>query len=112
MISKAQIAWDLLQKRGEKYSSRPRLVLAHEIVSGGLRGTTMPYGKAWRTYRKVRARVFSSRAGAEGRRGQILNTGMNGRASTAYCDHQALESALTLRSLFNSPDEYRYHFSL
>ena len=53
VISKAQIAWDLLQKRGEKYSSRPRLVLAHELVSGGLRGTTMPYGKSWRTYRKV-----------------------------------------------------------
>ncbi|KAI0717572.1 cytochrome P450 [Cerioporus squamosus] len=94
VINKAEIAWDLLQKRGEIYSSRPRLVLAHEIVSGGMRGVTMPYGKHWRTWRKIQ------------------NTGMSGKASLGYCEHQALESTLLLRGLLREPERYAYHLSL
>ncbi|TFK88359.1 cytochrome P450 [Polyporus arcularius HHB13444] len=94
VINKAEIAWDLLQKRGDIYSSRPRLVFAHEIVSGGMRGLTMPYGKQWRTWRKIQ------------------NTGMSGKASLGYCEHQALESTLLLRGLLHDPKRYSYHLSL
>ncbi|RPD55083.1 cytochrome P450 [Lentinus tigrinus ALCF2SS1-7] len=94
VINKADIAWDLLQKRGDIYSSRPRLVLAHEIVSGGMRGLSMPYGKQWRTWRKIQ------------------NTGMSGRASLAYCEHQALESTLLLRGLLHDPERYEYYLAL
>ncbi|KAI0773594.1 cytochrome P450 [Fomes fomentarius] len=94
VINKADIALDLLQKRGDIYSSRPRLILAHEIVSRGLRGLSMPYGKQWRMWRKIQ------------------NTGMSGRASLAYCEHQALESTLALRGLLHSAAQFDYHLSL
>ncbi|TBU29144.1 cytochrome P450 [Dichomitus squalens] len=74
VINKAQIAWDLLQKRSEIYSSRPRLIIAHELLSRGLRGLTMPYTKQWRTWRKIQ------------------NTGLNVRAALAYREHQTLEA--------------------
>ncbi|OBZ66568.1 Fumitremorgin C synthase [Grifola frondosa] len=94
VISKAQTAWDLLEKRGEIYSSRPRMIMAHEILSGGMRGLSMPYGKSWRSWRKIH------------------NTGMSGRASLAYRTHQTLESTLVLRGLLESPERYSYHLQL
>ncbi|KAI0055362.1 cytochrome P450 [Artomyces pyxidatus] len=72
---------DLLDKRGDIYSSRPRLIVAHEILSGGMRGLTMPYGEKWRKWRKIQ------------------HMGMNGRAALAYRDHQTLESTVVLRDL-------------
>jgi hypothetical protein len=62
---------DLLEKRGEVYSSRPRFVVAsvawhvsffvdpltysrHEILSSAKRGVTSPYGDYWRRWRKVK----------------------------------------------------------
>ncbi|KAJ3554318.1 hypothetical protein NM688_g3171 [Phlebia brevispora] len=72
VLNKAQVAWDLLEKRGEIYSSRPRQIMAHEILSGGMRGLSSPYGKYWRAWRKVQ------------------NTGMSGRASLTYREHQTL----------------------
>ena len=42
VLSSAEAAWDLLEKRSSIYSSRPRAVMAEEIVSKGLRLTFMP----------------------------------------------------------------------
>ncbi|KAJ6577527.1 cytochrome P450 [Mycena capillaripes] len=41
-----ETAHDLLDKRGEIYSGRPRQIVGHEILSGGMRGIGMFYGRA------------------------------------------------------------------
>ena len=67
----AQAAWDLLEKRSDIYSSRPRFIMGYviktvrcatessndmysgEILSDNLRGLMLPYGEQWRKWRKV-----------------------------------------------------------
>ncbi|KAI0319727.1 cytochrome P450 [Amylostereum chailletii] len=56
-------------------------LISHEILSGGMRGLSMPYGEHWRKWRKIQ------------------HVGMNGRAVHAYRDHQSLESTVVLRDL-------------
>ncbi|KAJ3552130.1 hypothetical protein NM688_g4319 [Phlebia brevispora] len=94
VLNKAQVAWDLLEKRGEIYSSRPRQIMAHEILSGGMRGLSSPYEKYWRAWRKVQ------------------NTGMSGRASLTYREHQTLESCVLLRRLLEDTSRYLEHLQL
>lgn len=72
---------DLLDKRGDIYSSRPRLVVAHDILSGGKRGLSAPYGDHWRSWRKLQ------------------HIGMNERAALSYREQQTLEAAIVLRDL-------------
>lgn len=36
--SKSQAAWDLLEKRSNIYSSRPRFIMGQEILSNNMRG--------------------------------------------------------------------------
>ncbi|KAI0055363.1 cytochrome P450 [Artomyces pyxidatus] len=81
VLNELDATTDLLDKRGDIYSSRPRLVVAHEILSGGMRGLSMQYGDKWRKWRKIQ------------------HMGLNGRAVLAYCDHQTLESTVVLRDL-------------
>jgi len=49
-----QAATDLLEKRGAIYSSRPRSIVANEILNRNMRGLPMPYGQRWRNWRAVR----------------------------------------------------------
>ncbi|KAH9048920.1 cytochrome P450, partial [Lactarius hengduanensis] len=72
---------DLLDKKGDIYSSRPRLVVAHDILSGGKRGLSAPYGDHWRKWRKLQ------------------HKGMNERATVYYREQQTLEAAIVLRDL-------------
>ncbi|KAF8263089.1 cytochrome P450 [Lactarius quietus] len=72
---------DLLDKRGNIYSSRPRLVVAHEILSESKRGLSAPYGDHWRRWRKLQ------------------HMGMNERVSIYYCEQQSLEAAVVLQDL-------------
>ncbi|OBZ66931.1 3-hydroxyphenylacetate 6-hydroxylase [Grifola frondosa] len=61
ILGTAQAAWDLLEKRSDIYSSRPRFVVAGEILSDNLRGLMLPYGEAWRKWRKVLHSGFHAR---------------------------------------------------
>lgn len=80
---------DLLDKRGDIYSSRPRMVVAHEILSGGKRGLSAPYGDHWRRWRKLQ------------------HIGMNGRAAMYYREQQTLEASIVLRDLLaDSGDDH------
>lgn len=51
-----QVAWDLLEKRSNIYSSRPRFIVAGEVLSDGKRGSLAPYGPYWRNWRYVQSR--------------------------------------------------------
>ncbi|KAI0055361.1 cytochrome P450 [Artomyces pyxidatus] len=79
VLNELKATTDLLDRRGDIYSSRPRLIVAHEILSGGMRGTTMPYGDKWRKWRKIQ------------------HAGMSGRAVLAYREQQTFESTVVLR---------------
>ncbi|KAF7798027.1 hypothetical protein EIP86_009239 [Pleurotus ostreatoroseus] len=53
VINTAKAAWDLLEKRGEIYSSRPRNIMGQEILSRDNWGLGMAYGEKWRRWRKA-----------------------------------------------------------
>ncbi|VDC06014.1 unnamed protein product [Peniophora sp. CBMAI 1063] len=89
VLSSASLGWQLLEKRGESYSNRPRLVTAHEILSGGLRGLSSSYNEHWKKWRKVQ------------------HDGMSARQALVYRDHQTLEAAILLRDLARDTSQYR-----
>ena len=43
---------------------------------------------------------------------KVQNTGMSGRASLAYREHQTLEASVFLRSLLEDTAHYREHLQL
>ncbi|GKZ36944.1 hypothetical protein AbraIFM66950_008209 [Aspergillus brasiliensis] len=53
---------DLLDKRGRIYSSRPRLVMAGEIMTAGDHIVFMPYGDKWRRHHRIQGDLLSPKA--------------------------------------------------
>ncbi|EMD31789.1 hypothetical protein CERSUDRAFT_100017 [Gelatoporia subvermispora B] len=96
VLGSAQAACDLLDKRSEIYSGRPRSIMAGEILSWGVRAITMSYGPR---YKKWRA---------------LMQASLNSGAVAQYRPLQSLESKLFLRKLLdvNDPMEYRGHLSV
>ncbi|THH06476.1 hypothetical protein EW145_g4057 [Phellinidium pouzarii] len=73
VINTARDASELLDRRGEIYSSRPRSVIGQQILTGNMRGLTMEYGDRWKRWRKLQ------------------HTGMGGKSAQAYRHFQSLE---------------------
>ncbi|KAI5118826.1 hypothetical protein M0805_009404 [Coniferiporia weirii] len=88
VLNDAKSAYDLLDKKGEIYSSRPRNIMGQEILSGNMRGLGMQYGPRYRQWRKFQ------------------HMGMNGKAAHAYRLVQTLESSILLRDLVATSDNY------
>ena len=59
MLGNAQAADDLLNKRSNIYSSRPRTVMGGEIVSKGFRTLLQPYGPKWRDHQRIHGAVLN-----------------------------------------------------
>ena len=59
MLSNAATANDLLNKRSNIYSSRPRTVMGGEVVSKGLRTLLQPYGPKWRDHQRIHGAVLN-----------------------------------------------------
>ncbi|KAI2641388.1 cytochrome P450 [Hypomontagnella submonticulosa] len=91
ILGSAKAAWDLLEKRGAKYSSRPRFIMGGELLSGGMRGLMSPYGNFWRRWRK------------------LLHSGFMQRQSETYRPIQSLESKVLMRDLVKTPAAFRKH---
>ncbi|KAK3689256.1 cytochrome P450 [Podospora appendiculata] len=91
VLGSAQAAWDLLEKRGAIYSSRPRFIMGGELLSGGLRGLMAPYGPFWRRWRKLLHGAFMQ------------------RQSETYRPVQSLESKVLMRDLLRDPEDFRTH---
>jgi len=91
ILGSAQAAWDLLEKRGAKYSSRPRFIMGGELLSGGMRGLMAPYDAFWRRWRK------------------LLHSGFMQRQSESYRPIQSLESKVLMNDLVTSPKDFRKH---
>ncbi|PPQ77934.1 hypothetical protein CVT25_015409 [Psilocybe cyanescens] len=91
VLGTAQPAWDLLEKRSDIYSSRPRFVVAGEILSDNRRGLMLPNNDAWRRWRK------------------ILHSGFHSRQTESYNDIQSLESKVLLKQILDEPKGYERH---
>ena len=74
VISSAQVAVDLLEKRSNIYSSRPRMVVMGEMYLGNDSTLVMPYGEKWRKHRK------------------LLHSGLMQKAAHSYRPVQEFES--------------------
>lgn len=91
ILGSAQAAWELLEKRGAIYSSRPRFIMGSELLSGGMRGLMAPYSAFWRRWRKA------------------LHNGFMQRQSESYRPIQNLESKVLMHDLLTNPKEFRTH---
>ncbi|MDE9440005.1 cytochrome P450, partial [Staphylococcus xylosus] len=61
ILGNYEAAHDLLDKRSNIYSSRPRSVMGGENVSKGMRTLLMPYGQQWRTHQRLQASYLNIR---------------------------------------------------
>ncbi|KIW74043.1 hypothetical protein PV04_02111 [Phialophora macrospora] len=93
MLGTHEAAHDLLDKRSNIYSSRPRVVMGGECVSKGYRTLLMPYGQQWRNHQRLQ--------------GSFLNI----RISQSYRKLQELESLQLIYELLDSNADFadRYH---
>ncbi|GLB41499.1 putative cytochrome p450 [Lyophyllum shimeji] len=91
ILGTARAAWDLLEKRSEIYSSRPRFIVAGEILSDNKRGLMLPNNDHWRKWRKV------------------LHSGFHARQAETYKEIQSLESKVALQQILNDPRRYEKH---
>ncbi|KAF8989895.1 cytochrome P450 [Cyathus striatus] len=94
VLNTASAAWDLLEKKGDIYSSRPRSIVGNEILAQGLRGLSMPYGENWRKWRKASHHPC-----------------LSAKAVESYHVFQSLESSCLLRDLMNGAHKHDVHFS-
>ncbi|KAF4782818.1 hypothetical protein HER10_EVM0003205 [Colletotrichum scovillei] len=91
VLGSAQAAWDLLEKKGSIFSSRPRFIMGGELLSGGMRGLMASYSPFWRRWRK------------------LLHSGFMQRQSETYRPVQSLESKVLMHELLMSPGDFRRH---
>ncbi|KDR77141.1 hypothetical protein GALMADRAFT_431691 [Galerina marginata CBS 339.88] len=91
ILGTAQPAWDLLEKRSDIYSSRPRFIVAGEILSENKRGLMLPNNEAWRKWRKV------------------LHSGFHSRQAETYNDIQSIESKVVMKQILDDPGNYERH---
>ncbi|GKT88705.1 cytochrome P450 [Colletotrichum tofieldiae] len=81
VLGSAQAAWDLLERKGAIFSSRPRFIMGGELLSGGMRGLM------------ALTHLF----------------GGGGRQSETYRPVQSLESKVLMHELLTRPSDFRRH---
>ncbi|KAH7305581.1 cytochrome P450 [Stachybotrys elegans] len=59
MLSSQQIAHDLLDRRGARYSDRPRMVMAGELVTKGMHMLLRPYDERYKLHRRMAAPLLN-----------------------------------------------------
>ncbi|KAI9457950.1 cytochrome P450 [Lactarius psammicola] len=59
IINSQRVAIDLLEKRSNIYSDRPRYITAGEFSTKNMAFSIMPYGDLWRRFRRVAVESFS-----------------------------------------------------
>ena len=91
VVSSADYAIELLDRRSPIYSSRPRQVMAEELISRGLRLTFMPYHDLWRKERKLIHKLTSA------------------QASSTYEPMQELESTQLMVDMLDRPKAFWGH---
>ncbi|KAF8258900.1 cytochrome P450 [Lactarius quietus] len=59
IINSQRVAIELLEKRSNIYSDRPKYISAGEFLTGNLELSMTPYGDSWRRFRRVAVEGFS-----------------------------------------------------
>ncbi|KAJ3576560.1 hypothetical protein NP233_g352 [Leucocoprinus birnbaumii] len=90
VLGTLKAATDVLEKRGNIYSSRPRNIMGGELLSGGMRGVGMPYGPRWRNWRA------------------LMHAGLSIEASQDYKTLQSLEAKILLNDLLDAKNSEQY----
>ncbi|KAK0448612.1 cytochrome P450 [Armillaria borealis] len=90
VLGTIQAATDLLVVRGNIYSGRPRSIITHEILSGGMRGIGMSDGPQYRKWKT------------------LMQWGLSNTAALNYQRLQSIESFLLLRDLLKDEDPLQY----
>lgn len=89
ILNTFKTAADLMDRRSNIYSDRPRLIMASEILTGGIFMIFTKYGDVWRKMRRASHEEFSIR-GCEKFQGQ-----------------QHEEAALSVLDILETPDEWQ-----
>ncbi|KAJ7224125.1 cytochrome P450 [Mycena pura] len=90
VLGTAEAAHDLLEKKGEIYSGRPRNIIGHEILSGGMRGMGTSYGPQYRRWKS------------------LIQAGLNAKAVLNYQPLESLESKILMRDLLTAEGHLSY----
>ncbi|KAJ7082888.1 cytochrome P450 [Mycena belliarum] len=90
VLGTVEAAHDLLEKRGDIYSGRPRNIVGDEILSGGMRGMGMSYGPRYRRWKS------------------LIQAGLNHTATLSYRPLQSVESSILMRDLLTSQNPLAY----
>ncbi|TDL16829.1 cytochrome P450 [Rickenella mellea] len=91
VLNSHKVTADLLDRRSNVYSDRPRFIMAGEILTGGIFIAFSGYGELWRRMRRA------------------AHEGLNIRASETYQPLQEEESAVLVSNLLQEPDEWDDH---
>ncbi|TFK64016.1 cytochrome P450 [Pluteus cervinus] len=86
VINNLEIATELLERRSSIYADRPRIIVANEIMSGGLMLPIVPYGNLWKKLRKA------------------SHEGLSPQVVPLYQHAQELEAATLVQNLINRPE--------
>ncbi|KAF8909744.1 cytochrome P450 [Gymnopilus junonius] len=91
VLNTFKAAGDLLDRRSNIYSDRPRYVMAGEILSGGIGIAFAHYGSTFRKLRRASHEGFST------------------RAVEKYCSIQAREAAFATAQMLKTPKTWQNH---
>jgi len=91
VLNSQKAAADLLGRRARNYSDRPRLIMASEILTGGMEVSFLQYGTLWRRMRKA------------------AHEGLHKMASKAFNDIQMTEAVLLANGVLESPYRWEKH---
>ncbi|KAF9499746.1 cytochrome P450 [Pleurotus eryngii] len=90
ILNSAEVMDDLLEKRSNKYSSRPVRTMVVELMGWDWLFSSFPYGSWWRQHRAIFKRYFHP------------------KLVHKYRPVQLQETHTLLRNLLNAPDDFRY----
>ncbi|KAF9468308.1 cytochrome P450 [Collybia nuda] len=94
ILNTAETAFDLLDRRGSNYTDRPRLIMAGELLAGGVHIGFIPHGPLWRKLRR------------------LSHISFNSQACEKYFQTQELEAAFLINRLLNNSPHWEDRIQL
>ncbi|KAE8449351.1 hypothetical protein EG329_008252 [Mollisiaceae sp. DMI_Dod_QoI] len=89
ILQDAWVASDLMEKRADIWSSRPRLIVMGDLINATeTNQTTLVYGDRWRVHRK------------------LMHSAVGSQAVRNHRSIQANESKILIRDILENPDDY------
>lgn len=109
LINDAWVASDLLEKKADVFSSRPRLVVMGDAINCTTTNqTTLPYGDRWRLHRKLMVGISSSRILISANLSNCLaqHAAVGSQAVRNYRSFQGDEAKVLMRDLLEDPNDF------